>query len=58
MFDPIFMCEYESESRRHIIEESTGATRVTRNHDDLDPLGTRPNILLVDVRNLHHTFQL
>ena len=51
-FDPIFMCEKESESRRHIIEEATGATRVPRNHDDLDPLATRLNILLVDVRNL------
>ena len=44
-FDPIFICENESESRRHIIKEATGATRVPRNQDDLDPLATRPNIL-------------
>ena len=30
----------------------------SRNHNDLDPLATRPNILLADVRNLHHTLQL
>ena len=39
-FDPIFMRENESESRRHIIEEATGATRVPSNHDDLDPLAS------------------
>ena len=33
------------EKRRHKIEEATGATRVPRNHDDLDSLATRPNIL-------------
>ena len=37
--------EKEKRKRRHIIEEATGATRVPRNHDDLDSLATRPNIL-------------
>ena len=50
------MCENESESRRHIIEEATGATRVPRNHDYLDPIATRLNILLVNVKELTPNF--